>query len=59
MLFLSVEDVTSKMEILIFPSVLEKNLVSLEENKPILVSGRVNDRDGVIKLLCDEIKELT
>lgn len=58
MLFLNLEDLTSRMEIVIFPSLLESNQVLLEKDRPIMVSGRINERDGAIKLLGDEIEEL-
>lgn len=58
MLFVKIEDLTSKVEILIFPKILEKNPTVFKEGKIVLVKGTLNDRDGQIKLLCDEAREL-
>jgi len=58
MLFIKVEDLTSKIEVLVFPKVLEKNPAIFKEDNIILVKGILNDRDGQIKLLCDEAREL-
>lgn len=59
MLFVKLEDLTSKIEVLVFPKILEKNPTVFREDKIILVRGTLNDRDGEMKLLADEAKELT
>ncbi|MBI2627082.1 MAG: DNA polymerase III subunit alpha [Parcubacteria group bacterium] len=54
MLFGWLEDLTSKVELVIFPKVIEKNPAVWQENKIIVVRGRVNEKDGIPKIICDE-----
>lgn len=58
MLFLQIEDLSDKIEVLIFPKVLERNPSIFKEENVVLVKGTLNDRDGELKLLCDTIEEL-
>lgn len=58
MVFSWLEDLTSKIEIVVFPNVLEKNPEAWKENSIIVARGKINDRDGALKLLCDEVKTL-
>ena len=58
MLFSWVEDLTSKIEVVVFPNVLEKNPDIWKENSIIVARGKINDRDGVLKLLCDDVKPI-
>ncbi|MCX6721874.1 MAG: DNA polymerase III subunit alpha, partial [Candidatus Staskawiczbacteria bacterium] len=58
MLFMKLEDLTGKMEVVIFPNLLEKNPVALQENKIVFIAGRVDDRNGEIKLVADDAQEI-
>jgi DNA polymerase-3 subunit alpha len=58
MLFVKLEDITSNIEILVFPSVLKKDLSVWQEDKIIIVSGRISDKDGEIKLLAEKAREV-
>jgi len=58
MLFLNLEDLTDKIEVVVFPGVIERNPTAFQENKIVLVSGRVDNRDGVPKLICEGIEEI-
>ena len=58
MLFVEIEDITGRMEAIVFPNLLEKTASSWEEEKIVLVSGRLSDRDGNLKILCDNVKVL-
>ncbi|XOB41658.1 MAG: DNA polymerase III subunit alpha [Candidatus Nealsonbacteria bacterium] len=58
MLFMKLEDLDDKIEVIVFPGVIEKNPTAFQENKIVLVSGRVNSRDGIPKLICDDIEEI-
>ena len=58
MVFSWLEDLTSKIEVVVFPGVLKDNPDAFQENKIIIVSGRVNDRDGVPKLLCESVRPI-
>ena len=58
MLFMKLEDLSGKMEVVIFPNLLERNPNALQENKIIFVAGRVDDRNGEIKLVADDAQEI-
>ena len=58
MLFINVEDLSSKIEVVVFPGVIEKNPAIFQENKIVMVSGRLDSRDGVPKIICEEIEEI-
>lgn len=59
MLFATLEDTCGKIEILVFPKILEQTLSVWEEEKVIFASGKISDKDGVFKLLCDSAKAVT
>jgi len=58
MIFANVEDLASKIEMVVFPNVYEKNPEAWKENTVIVARGKVNDRDGSLKFLCDEVRPL-
>jgi len=58
MLFIKLEDLTDKIEVVAFPGVIERNPSVFQENKIVLVSGRVDNRDGVSKIICEEVEEI-
>lgn len=58
MLFMNLEDYSSKIEVIVFPAVIERNPTAFQENKIVFVSGRVDNRDGVPKLIADDIEEI-
>ncbi len=58
MLFVNVEDLSSKIEVIVFPSIIERNPSIFQENKIVMVSGRLDSRDGVPKIICEEIEEI-
>jgi len=58
MLFVNVEDLTDKIEVIAFPNIIERNPTLFQENKIVFVSGRVDNRDGVPKIICDNIEEI-
>ena len=58
MLFMKVEDLTGKMEVVIFPNLLERNPGALQENKIVFIAGRVDDRNGEIKVVADDAQEI-
>ena len=58
MLFVSVEDLSEKMEVVVFPSVAEASSAIFQENKIVMVSGRMDSKDGVPKLICEEVEEI-
>ena len=58
MVFSWIEDTSAKIEIVAFPSVLEANPEAFKENNVLVVRGRLNDRDGIPKLMCDEVRAI-
>ena len=58
MLFVELEDLTGKIETLVFAGVLEKNPVIWQEGKIIMLTGRISDKDDQLKILCNEAEEL-
>jgi DNA polymerase-3 subunit alpha len=58
MLFVNIEDLTDKIEVVAFPNIIERNPTLFQENKIVFVSGRVDNRDGVPKIICDNIEEI-
>ena len=58
MLFMGLEDLTNKIEIVVFPSIIDRNPTVFQENKIVFVKGRVDNRDNVPKIICEEIEEI-
>ena len=60
MLFVTLEDLTGKIEALVFPRVLEKNPEVWQEEKIVIVKGRLSDggRDDSVKILCEDAEEI-
>ncbi len=58
MLFVELEDMTGRIEVLVFPSILEQTATIWQEEKIVLVSGRLSDRDENLKIICDNVKIL-
>jgi DNA polymerase-3 subunit alpha len=58
MVFATLEDLTGKIEILVFPKLLESNQEIWTEGNIVSIKGRVSDKDGVFKLLSEEIRKI-
>lgn len=58
MLFSWIEDMTSKIEVVVFPTVLDAHPNAFQENSIVIVSGKLNDRDGVSKILCNDVQTI-
>ena len=58
MLFVSLEDEASRIELVVFPSVLENYPAMFQENKVVFVSGKVDFRDNVPKIICNTVEEI-
>jgi len=54
-MFNTIEDGIGKMEILVFPKTLEKDPEIWQEEKIVLIKGKLSDKDGEYKLLCEEV----
>ena len=58
MYFVTLEDMKGKIELLVFPKVLERIASMWEEEKVIIATGRLSDKDGAYKLIVDDAKEI-
>ncbi len=58
MLFVKLEDLSDKIEVVVFPGIIERNPTVFQENKIVFVSGRVDNRDNVPKLVADQVEEI-
>ncbi len=58
MVFATVEDLNDSMEVIVFSNTLEKTMPFWEENKVVMVSGKMSWRNGEPKLICDSVKEI-
>jgi len=58
MLFVKLEDLTARIEVLVFPRVLAQNPSIWQEDKILMIRGRLSDKDGEPKILCEEAKEV-
>ncbi len=55
MIFSQLEDMNSKVELVVFPDLIQKNPSLWQENSIVIVKGRVNEKDGVPKIICQEV----
>ncbi|NMC87057.1 MAG: DNA polymerase III subunit alpha [Candidatus Moranbacteria bacterium] len=58
MYFIMLEDMKGKIEILVFPKVLERIANLWEEERVIIAEGRLSDKDGAYKLIVDDAREI-
>lgn len=58
MVFARIEDTTSGVEVIVFPTVLRDNQEIWEEDKVIMMNCRLSDKDGETKLICNHVREL-
>ena len=55
MAFVSLEDDTGKIEMVVFPKTFQQVEQILQENKAIYVEGKMNERDGEKSIIADVI----
>ena len=58
MIFMNLEDLTDKIEVVVFPTVLDKYPTAFAEDKIVLVGGKLDSRNGEKKFIADDIEEL-
>jgi len=58
MLFVTMEDTTARTEVLVFPKMLAQNPGIWQSEKVLMVRGKISDKDGITKILCDEAFEI-
>jgi DNA polymerase III subunit alpha len=58
MLFVKIEDLSEKAEVVVFPSTLERNPAIFEENKILIITGTVDHRDSSPKIIAEQAEEI-
>ncbi|OIO16166.1 DNA polymerase III subunit alpha [Candidatus Kuenenbacteria bacterium CG1_02_38_13] len=58
MLFVDIEDLTGKIEVIVFPRILEQNTEVWQEDKLVLIKGVLNNRDNSLKMICNRVEEV-
>ncbi len=59
MLFVGIEDTTGQSEILVFPRLYQENHEMWVADKIVVVEGRISTKDGQIKVIANQVWELT
>ncbi len=58
MLFVSLEDFNDRLEVVVFSDTLEKYTDLFKENKVAFFVGKIDHRDIVPKLICEQVEEI-
>jgi len=58
MLFVNLEDLKGRIEIVVFPSAIERNPTIFQENKIVMIEGRLDSKDGIPKVICEGVEEI-
>ena len=58
MAFVTIEDRSGSLEVLVFPNVLETTANLWTEDRVLVIDGRVSDKDGTAKVIVDRAAEL-
>jgi DNA polymerase-3 subunit alpha len=58
MLFVKLEDLTGNVEIVVFPSIIERNPTAFQENKVVFVTGKLENWYSPPKIICEEVEEI-
>ncbi len=58
MLFLKMEDLTGRIEVVVFPSILERDPAIFKEGKIIFVTGKIDCKDNMPKIIANQIEEI-
>jgi len=58
MLFVKLEDTSASTEILVFPKLLARNPGLWQTEKALFIRGRISDKDGQTKIICEEAIEI-
>jgi len=56
MLFATLEDLESKIEVIVFPKILAKDPEIWNSPDPVIIEGRVDNKEGQIKIIADGAK---
>ncbi|MDZ4225716.1 MAG: DNA polymerase III subunit alpha [Candidatus Andersenbacteria bacterium] len=54
MLFVTIEDMTGKVEVLVFPTILQTTQEIWQDGAAVILEGKLSDKDGEVKVLTDK-----
>lgn len=55
MAFVQLEDLSGTVEVVIFPTLIEKYGALIDSNTPLIIDGRLNLKDGAVKMIASTI----
>jgi DNA polymerase-3 subunit alpha len=58
MLFATIEDMSKSMEAVVFPKKYSENSEIWHEDNVVMVEGKINNKDGALKILVDKVEEI-
>lgn len=58
MFFTKLEDGVGQVEVVVFPTVLMKKPNVFKEHNAVLILGRVDNKDGLPKIICEDAEEI-
>ncbi|MFA5169641.1 MAG: DNA polymerase III subunit alpha [Candidatus Paceibacterota bacterium] len=58
MMFIKLQDLTDTIEVVVFPSMIEKNPYAFEANKIVSITGKTDMKDGMPKIIANEVEEI-
>ncbi len=58
MLFVTVEDLTDSVEVIVFPSILKDTASCWDVDKIIAIDGKISTKDNDAKIICNAVKEV-
>jgi DNA polymerase-3 subunit alpha len=58
MLFVGLEDLTDKIEVIVFPGIIETNPIAFQENKIVFIKGKISNRDETPKIIAEQVEEI-
>jgi len=57
MLFVGIEDLSGKAEVLVFPKLLKENEEIWQADKVVIIFGKISTKDSEVKILADKVEE--
>jgi DNA polymerase III subunit alpha len=58
MLFATIDDQSGSCEVIVFTDILDSTKTLWEENTPIFIEGKISNKDGQNKIICEVVKPL-
>jgi DNA polymerase III subunit alpha len=58
MIFAELEDLTKNIEVIVFPKILQKDPQVWQENNIVILEGRLDNRSGVPKMICEKFQKI-